>query len=173
MFSPPIGLECFCISFLLLKDTVRMGSTLEQHRAVIGRFAARQISHSWSPSSAATISRRSKMTEKKRRKPQVAKADWTCVGRGIQLILLFSLFTTACPAGQSIAGYTFSDQGSFHTTAGYGNSEDLNTTTFQFNSWSHQLAELPTMSTKLTHAAVVAIASNPGYQASFNLLTPN
>ena len=136
-----------------------MGSTLEQHRAVIGRFAARQISHNWTPASSSAILRRFKMAEKKRKKPQVAKADWSCVGRGIQLVLLLSLFTTACPAGQSIAG-------SFHMMAGFGNSGDLNMTTFQFNSWSHQLAELPTMSTKSTHAAAEAITTDPGYQAS-------
>ena len=138
-----------------------MGNTLEDHRAVIGRFAARQVSYNCKPSS---ISRSFKMTGKKRKKPHVAKADRTCVGRGIHLILMFSLLATAYPGGQR------SDPGSFYMT-GYGNSKDLNMTTFK--SWNHQLTELPTMPTKLNNAAVEAITTWSGYQASFNLLTSN
>ena len=143
-----------------------MGSTLEEHRAVIGRFAARQISHNWKPSSsssAAGISRSFKSTEKKRKKPHVAKAERTCVGRGIHLILMFSLLATSCPVGQHIAGYVPSDPGSYDMTD-YGNSEGPNMATF--NSWSHQLAGLPTMSSQLTNVAFEAIATDPGYQAS-------
>ena len=151
------------------KDTVRMGSTLEEHRAVIGRFAARQISHNWKPSSsssAAGISRSFKSTEKKRKKPHVAKADRTCVGRGIHLILMFSLLATTCPVSQHIAGYVPSDPGSYDMT-GYGNSEGPNMA--NFNSLSHQLAklvELPTLSSQLTQAAVETIAIDPEYQVS-------
>ena len=152
---------------LLSKDTVRMGSTMEEHRAVIGRFAARQISRNWKPSSfsAAGVSRSFKMTEKKRKKPHGAKADRTCVGRGIHLILMFSLLATSCPVGQHIAGYVPSDSGSYDMM-GYGNPNMAT-----FNSWSHQLAELPTLSSKLNYAVAGAFATDPGYQVSFNLLS--
>ena len=73
-----------------------MGNTLEQHRAAIGGFAARQLSHAWANS--AGVFKPSAKTEEKRKKPQGrAKAAASLVTKLILLGFSATYLTMACP----------------------------------------------------------------------------
>ena len=77
-----------------------MGNTLDQHRAAIGGFAARQVSSNWTPSSSSSSVFKSFESSgedggKKRSR----------VGQLAQLVLLVSIFYSGSPVAQKIDGY--------------------------------------------------------------------
>ena len=80
--------------------SLRMGNTLDQHRAAIGGFSARQLSHGWKLSSNRNFVPL-KRTERNRRTPSHA------------VVLLFSLMTMACPLVQQVFEHALPDSGSF------------------------------------------------------------
>ena len=73
-----------------------MGNTLEQHRAAIGGFAARQVSPNWTPSLSSSVfksfERSGEDGGKKRGR----------VGQLVQLVLLVSIFYSGFPTSRNI-----------------------------------------------------------------------
>ena len=84
-----------------------MGNTLDQHRAAIGGFSARQLSHGWKLSSNRNFVPL-KRTERNRRTPSHA------------VVLLFSLITMACPLVQQVFEHAFRDCRSFQKDGAEG-----------------------------------------------------
>ena len=110
-----------------------MGNTLDQHRAVIGGFAARQVSPNWTLSSpSSSVFQRFERTgedEGKRRGR---------VGQLVQLVLLVTIFYSG--SSTSLKNAPLSD----HLTA-LGSSEQQNVTTSDFcNPREMQSFETPT-----------------------------
>ena len=140
-----------------------MGSTLYQHRAAIGRFAARQISPNWTPSSSSSSVFKSfessgKAGEKKRSR----------VGQLVELVLLYYLFysgsLSAPPLHASVQNTPFDrcDENSQFNMTTFGNPKQLNMAISDLCNLSAKLLnprKMPTFETS-------TFATN-GYQVSF------
>ena len=87
-----------CSIFHITGSSSRMGNTLDQHRAAIGGFSARQPSHGWKLSSDRN-SMPLKRTERNRKTPSHA------------VVLLFFLMTMACPLVQQVFDHALPDSG--------------------------------------------------------------
>ena len=77
-----------------------MGNTLDQHRAAIGGFAARQVSPNWTPSSSSSL-----VCQRFERTGEDGGKKRTCVGQLVQLVLLVLVFYSGSLTSQSIDGY--------------------------------------------------------------------
>ena len=116
-----------------------MGSTLYQHRAAIGRFAARQISPNWTPSSSS-----SSVFKSFERSGDDGGKRKGCVGQLAQLVLLVSIFYSGSPTARKIDGYLKNAPLSVHLTT-LGSSEQQKGKTSDFcNPREMQSFETPT-----------------------------
>ena len=77
-----------------------MGNTLDQHRAAIGGFAARQVSPNWTPSSSS-----SSVFKSFERSGEDGGKKRGRVGQLVQLVLLVLVFYSGSLTSQSIDGY--------------------------------------------------------------------
>ena len=118
-----------------------MGNTLEQHRAAIGGFAARQVSPNWTPSLSSSVfksfERYGEDGGKKRGR----------VGQLVQLVLLVTIFYSGSSTSRKIDGDLKNAPFSVHLTT-LGSSEQQNVTTSDFcNLREMQSFETPTKTT--------------------------
>ena len=100
-----------------------MGNTLDQHRAAIGGFAARQISPNWTPSSSSSSVFKSFESSGGKKR--------TRVGQLVQLVLLVTIFYSGSPTSRKIDGYLKNAPLSVHLTT-LGSSEQQKGTTSDF-----------------------------------------
>ena len=119
-----------------------MGNTLDQHRAVIGGFASRQVSPNWTPSfssSSVFKSFESSGEDGGKRRGRV--------GQLVQLVLLVSIFYLGFPTSRNIDGYLENAPLSVHLTT-LGSSEQQKVTTSDFcNPREMQSFETPSTTT--------------------------
>ena len=119
-----------------------MGNTLDQHRAAIGGFAARQVSSNWTPSSSSSSVFQSSEGSgddggKKRGR----------VGQLVQLVLLYSIFYSGSSTSRKIDGDLKNAPHSVLLTT-LGSSEQRKGTTSDFcNPGEMQSFETPTITT--------------------------
>ena len=93
---------------------------MDQHRAAIGGFSARQLSHGWKLSS----NRNSvplKRTERNRRtRSHAVRTTTILVTERILLVITLSLMTMACPLVQQVFEHAFRDCRSFQKDGAEG-----------------------------------------------------
>ena len=116
-----------------------MGNTLDQHRAAIGGFAARQVSPNWTPSSSS-----SSVSKSFERSGEDGRKKRGRVGQLVQLVLLVSIFYSGSSTSRNIDGYLKNAPLSVHLKT-YGSSAQQNVTTSHFcNPREMQSFETPT-----------------------------
>ena len=119
-----------------------MGNTLDQHRAAIGGFAARQVSPNWAPSSSS-----SSVCQRFERTGDDGGKKRGRVGQLVQLVLLVTIFYSGFPTSRKIDGDLKNAPLSVHLTT-LGSSEQQNVTTSDFyNLKEMQSLETPTTTT--------------------------
>ena len=119
-----------------------MGNTLDQHRAAIGGFAARQVSPNWTPSSSS-----SSVFKRFERSGDNGGKKRGRVGHLVQLVLLVTIFYSGLPTSRNIDGYLKNAPLSVHLTT-LGSSEQQKGTTSDFcNPREMQSFETPTATT--------------------------
>ena len=119
-----------------------MGNTLDQHRAAIGGFAARQVSPNWTPSSSS-----SSVCQRFERTGEDGGKKRGRVGQLVQLVLLVSIISSGFPTSRKIDGDVENAPLSVHLTT-LGSSEQQKGTTSDFcNPREMQSFETPTTTT--------------------------
>ena len=119
-----------------------MGNTLDQHRAAIGGFAARQVSPNWTHSSSS-----SSVFKSFERSREGGGKTRGRVGQLVQLVLLVSIFYSGFPTSRNIDGDLKNAPLSVHLTT-LGSSEQQKGTTSDFcNPREMQSFETPTTTT--------------------------
>ena len=140
-----------------------MGNTLDQHRAAIGGFAARQVSSDWTPSSSS-----SSVSKSFESSGEDGGKKRSRVGQLVHLVLLFYIFysgpLSAPPLHASVENSPFDryDENSQLNMTTFGSPEQLNRNISDCN-LSAKFSNPRKMPTFETSTAIAA----KGYQVSF------